>query len=98
MADLVQRILDLRKRVDQATDLRGKASTALEVAKQRLADVDARLKEHNINPEQCEQELAALEQSLDQHVTEFDAKLTEEIAAYNRILAAASAADAAESR
>lgn len=83
------RILKLREDATKATKLRADAEASVAVATQQLAQTDEALKALGIDPENCAQELSALEGQLDQLVNELSVKVAEEIKVYTGILDAA---------
>ena len=92
MATTADRILKLREDAAKAAKLRADAEASVALAKQQLAQTDEALKGLGIDPENCEQELAALEGQLDQLVNELSVKVAEEITVYTGILDVAKAA------
>jgi septal ring factor EnvC (AmiA/AmiB activator) len=89
MASTADRILKLREDAAKAAKLRADAEASVNVARQQLAQTDEALKGLGIDPEHCEQELAALEGQLDQLVNELSVKVAEEAKVYVGILDAA---------
>lgn len=90
--DIAGQIVKLRGDVATAQRLRAEAEGTLSVAKAKLTEIDAGLKQLGLNPENADVELAALERQIETTVTELQAAVTTEIAAYNEILKAAKAA------
>lgn len=93
--DITQNIVALKASVASAQRLRAEAEAGLSVAKQRLAEVDGKLKALGLNPEEAEVELAALEAQLEKAVGEFTVALSAEITIYNEVVLASKAAFAA---
>jgi chromosome segregation ATPase len=91
-ATLAQRIVGLRDAVTSATKLRAEAEASVNVSKQRLAEIDAKIRELGLNPDNADVELQALEAQLDQTVTELQAAIASEIMTYRDIIAAGKAA------
>jgi chromosome segregation ATPase len=91
-ATLAQRIVGLRDAVTSATKLRAEAEASVNVSKQRLAEIDAKIRELGLNPDNADVELQALEAQLDQTVTELQAAIASEITTYRDIIAAGKAA------
>lgn len=86
--DLAARVVELKAEVAKAQQLRAASEANLTVAKQRLKEVDEKLKALGITPENCDVELAALETQLEQTVADLSAKVAAEVAAYTTILTA----------
>ncbi len=85
---LAQRIVGLRDAVTSATKLRAEAEASVNVSKQRLAEIDAKIRELGLNPDNADVELQALEAQLDKTVAELQVAIASEIASYNDIIAA----------
>lgn len=83
------RILRLRDAASKATKLRAEAEASVNLARQQLAQTDEALTALGITPDNCEQELTALETQLAQLVSELEAKVTDETRVYASILDAA---------
>lgn len=92
MADVGQKILELRKLRDQAHKTRADADAALRLGEQQLTETETAIRNEGVEPDTCEQELAQLENKLAVTVDDLLAKTQNEIAAYNNILVAAKAA------
>ena len=89
---LAQRIVNLREASATATRLRVEAEASVNVSKQRLAEIDGKIRELGLNPEHADVELQALEAQLDKTVAELMVAITSEITSYNEIIAASKAA------
>ena len=94
-SDITAQIVALKTQVASAQKLRAEAEAGLGVAKQRLAEVDAKLKGLGLNPENAEVEVAALEEQLQKAITDYAKAVNAEIAAYNEVNTAVKAAFAA---
>lgn len=92
MADPTQQIIQLRQLRDTAQRHRADADAALKLGAQQLKDTEAKIRELGAKPETIDQELEALEADLQKKIEEHTAEVQAEIAAYQRILDAASAA------
>lgn len=89
---LAQRIVNLREASATATRLRVEADASVNVSKQRLAEIDGKIRELGLNPDNADVELQALEAQLDKTVAELLVAITSEITSYNEIIAASKAA------
>lgn len=84
-----EELLKLRQESERVAQLRADAEAAVKLARQQLAQTDAELRQLGVDPEHCEQELAAMETKLAQEIAALRAKLAEEVRVYHGILEAA---------
>lgn len=82
---LADRIVRLRGLAAKAQQMNADATAAVGYARHQLEQIDGELKAAGINPENAEQEVAALEAQLDTTTRELETQLTAEIAELTRI-------------
>lgn len=86
---LAERILQLKKDVDQAAQTRAKAEAALGLATRQLASAEEQLVQLGVSPETAEPELNALREQLEATLADLQLKLTAEVQASQAVLDAA---------
>lgn len=86
MEDVLQELSKMRQSVASAQQIRARAEAGIRSAKQRLDEIDVKLRGLKVDPEKAEDELAAMEARLDQVLKEFAARLAQEKGACQAIL------------
>lgn len=92
MPTVAQQIQTLRDQVEIAKTRRTEASTAQKTATKQLDGIDDEIRALGYNPEMTDDELATIEAKVQADLATALALVTEEIAALDRVLAAAKAA------
>lgn len=95
--DLTEAIKTLHADFDRSQRLRTEAEVVLSVARTRLSETEAKLKELGVEPDNAEAEIATLEAGLRQTVEDLQARVAAEIAASEAIIAAGKQANIAPS-
>lgn len=86
-ADAAAKIIGLKDQFAKAQSFRAQSEANINLAKSQLAQIDSRMKELGINPEQAEAELVALEEGLQGQIDTLAKGLSAEITVYNSIIA-----------
>lgn len=93
--DLTEQIKKLHTDYDRSQRLRTEAEVVLSVARTRLQETEAKLKELGVEPDKAEAEIETLEAGLKATVTDLQTRISAEIAACESIIAAGKQANIA---
>lgn len=83
---IATRVSELREAVQKNQRLRSDAETRLALSKQRLTQIDNRLREIGINPDNVDAELVDLESQFTVLADNLSVELTTEAQSYNTII------------
>lgn len=86
--DATQRLTTLQQQIQAADRQRAQAEAQSQLAKQQLAEVDAKIRALGIEPDDAETELANLDHRIQEDVQAIELALQQETAAYQAILRA----------
>jgi chromosome segregation ATPase len=86
LSNIAAKVVDLRQQVDTTRRLRSDAEAHLAIGKSRLQQIDSRLREIGINPENVDAELQELESQFETQISKHKQELTQEAERYNEII------------